>query len=73
MAVFFLGEPLAKMLKTRIAYHHSGLSYGARAGVWWPESRQRVLWRSARGAADSGRGFEGPTTQIAESRTRRGR
>src|SRR6266699_199597 len=28
-----VGEDLAKMLKSRIAYHHSGLSYGAPAGV----------------------------------------
>jgi len=27
------GEHLARLLKSRIAYHHSGLSYGARAGV----------------------------------------
>src|SRR5881227_524244 len=27
------GEHLAKLLKSRITYHHSGLSYGARAGV----------------------------------------
>src|SRR5882762_5510119 len=27
------GEHLAKMLKDRVAYHHSGLSYGARAGI----------------------------------------
>src|SRR6185369_8287330 len=31
-----VGEHLAKMLKNRIAYHHSGLSYGARAGVIEP-------------------------------------
>src|SRR2546429_2366066 len=30
------GESLAKLLKSRIAYHHSGLSYGARAGVIEP-------------------------------------
>jgi superfamily II DNA/RNA helicase len=30
------GESLARMLKSRIAYHHSGLSYGARAGVIEP-------------------------------------
>ena len=29
----FVGEHLAKMLKSRISYHHSGLSYAARAGV----------------------------------------
>src|SRR5881227_1807936 len=27
------GEHLARLLKSRITYHHSGLSYGARAGV----------------------------------------
>ena len=31
-----VGEHLAKMLKSRISYHHSGLSYGARAGVIEP-------------------------------------
>src|SRR5690606_34393168 len=31
-----VGDHLAKMLKSRIAYHHSGLSYGARAGVIEP-------------------------------------
>src|SRR5437764_521332 len=31
-----VGERLAKLLKSRIAYHHSGLSYGARAGVIEP-------------------------------------
>ena len=31
-----VGEHLAKLLKSRIAYHHSGLSYGARAGVIEP-------------------------------------
>src|SRR5207302_6717720 len=30
------GEHLAKLLKSRIAYHHSGLSYGARAGIIEP-------------------------------------
>ncbi|HAH98542.1 MAG TPA: DEAD/DEAH box helicase, partial [Verrucomicrobiales bacterium] len=28
-----LGERLARMLQARVAFHHSGLSYGARAGV----------------------------------------
>jgi len=31
-----VGEHLAKMLKSRTAYHHSGLSYAARAGVIEP-------------------------------------
>jgi superfamily II DNA/RNA helicase len=31
-----VGDHLAKMLKSRIAYHHSGLSYAARAGVIEP-------------------------------------
>jgi superfamily II DNA/RNA helicase len=30
------GEHLARLLKSRVAYHHSGLSYGARAGVIEP-------------------------------------
>jgi superfamily II DNA/RNA helicase len=31
-----VGDHLARMLKSRIAYHHSGLSYAARAGVIEP-------------------------------------
>ncbi|MBC8002119.1 MAG: DEAD/DEAH box helicase [Opitutaceae bacterium] len=31
-----VGEHLSKMLKSRISYHHSGLSYAARAGVIEP-------------------------------------
>src|SRR3989441_6695539 len=31
-----VGEHLAKLLQSRIAYHHSGLSYGARAGAIEP-------------------------------------
>src|SRR4029079_18024482 len=31
-----VGDHLAKLLKSRVAYHHSGLSYGARAGVIEP-------------------------------------
>src|SRR5213079_3245951 len=31
-----VGEHLAKLLKSRVTYHHSGLSYGARAGVIEP-------------------------------------
>ena len=34
---------LAKMLKSRIAYHHSGLSYGARAGVIEPLAKAGQL------------------------------
>jgi superfamily II DNA/RNA helicase len=38
-----VGEPLAKMLKSRVAYHHSGLSYGARAGVVEPLAKAGQL------------------------------
>ncbi|HZM02153.1 MAG TPA: DEAD/DEAH box helicase [Candidatus Saccharimonadales bacterium] len=38
-----VGEPLAKMLKSRIAYHHSGLSYAARAGVVEPLAKAGQL------------------------------
>src|SRR5207249_6506982 len=37
------GEYLAKMLKSRIAFHHSGLSYGARAGVIEPLAKAGQL------------------------------
>ena len=37
------GEPLSKMLKSRIAYHHSGLSYAARAGVVEPLAKAGQL------------------------------
>lgn len=37
------GETLAKMLKSRIAYHHSGLSYRARAGVVEPLAKAGQL------------------------------
>src|SRR5207249_10260906 len=37
------GEHLAKLLKTRIAYHHSGLSYGARVGVIEPLAKAGQL------------------------------
>ena len=37
------GEPLSKLLKSRIAYHHSGLSYGARAGVIEPLAKAGQL------------------------------
>src|SRR5207248_6904295 len=38
-----VGEHLAKMLKGRIAYHQSGLSYGARAGVIEPLAKAGQL------------------------------
>jgi len=38
-----VGESLARMLKTRVAYHHSGLSYGARAGVIEPLAKAGQL------------------------------
>jgi superfamily II DNA/RNA helicase len=38
-----LSDPLARMLKCRVAYHHSGLSYGARAGVIEPLAKAGQL------------------------------
>lgn len=38
-----VGEHLARLLKTRIAYHHSGLSYAARAGVIEPLAKAGQL------------------------------
>src|SRR6185436_19071807 len=38
-----VGENLARLLKARIAYHHSGLSYGARAGVIEPLAKAGQL------------------------------
>ncbi|MBN2507922.1 MAG: DEAD/DEAH box helicase [Verrucomicrobia bacterium] len=38
-----VGEHLAKLLAARIAYHHSGLSYGARAGVVEPLTKAGQL------------------------------
>ncbi len=38
-----VGDSLARMLKSRIAYHHSGLSYGARAGVIEPLAKAGQL------------------------------
>src|SRR6185369_1436699 len=38
-----VGENLAKMLKSRITYHHSGLSYAARAGVIEPLAKAGQL------------------------------
>jgi hypothetical protein len=37
------GEHLAKLLRSRVAYHHSGLSYGARAGVVEPLAKAGQL------------------------------
>ncbi len=38
-----VGEHLAKLLKTRVTFHHSGLSYGARAGVIEPLAKAGQL------------------------------
>jgi superfamily II DNA/RNA helicase len=38
-----VGEPLSKLLRHRIAYHHSGLSYAARAGVIEPLAKRGQL------------------------------
>ncbi len=38
-----VGEGMAKMLKNRITYHHSGLSYAARAGVVEPLAKAGQL------------------------------
>src|SRR5215475_7020267 len=38
-----VGEHLARLLKTRISYHHSGLSYAARAGVIEPLAKAGQL------------------------------
>lgn len=38
-----VGEDLARILKARIAYHHSGLSYAARAGVVEPLAKAGQL------------------------------
>jgi superfamily II DNA/RNA helicase len=38
-----VGESLAKMLRARVAYHHSGLSYAARAGVIEPLAKAGQL------------------------------
>ena len=47
-----VGEHLAKLLKSRVAFHHSGLSYGARAGVIEPLAKA--------GPAARGGGHDGP-------------
>jgi superfamily II DNA/RNA helicase len=38
-----VGEPLAKLLRHRVAYHHSGLSYAVRAGVIEPLAKRGQL------------------------------
>ncbi len=38
-----VGDHLARMLKNRVAYHHSGLSYAARAGVIEPLAKAGQL------------------------------
>jgi superfamily II DNA/RNA helicase len=38
-----VGEHLAKLLKNRVAFHHSGLSYGVRAGVIEPLAKAGQL------------------------------
>lgn len=38
-----VGEHLARMLKCRVAFHHSGLSYGVRAGVIEPLAKAGQL------------------------------
>jgi superfamily II DNA/RNA helicase len=38
-----VGEHLARLLKVRVCYHHSGLSYGARAGVIEPLAKAGQL------------------------------
>lgn len=38
-----VGTNLAQMLKSRVSYHHSGLSYGARAGVIEPLAKAGQL------------------------------
>ena len=37
------GEPLAKLLRRRVAYHHSGLSYAVRAGIIEPLAKRGQL------------------------------
>ena len=37
------GEPLAKLLRRRVAYHHSGLSYAVRAGLIEPLAKAGQL------------------------------
>ena len=37
------GEPLAKLLRQRVAYHHSGLSYAVSAGIIEPLAKRGQL------------------------------
>jgi superfamily II DNA/RNA helicase len=37
------GEPLARLLRARVAYHHSGLSYAVRAGIIEPLAKKGQL------------------------------
>ncbi|MBV9488400.1 MAG: DEAD/DEAH box helicase [Verrucomicrobia bacterium] len=37
------GEPLARLLRSRIAFHHSGLSYSVRAGIIEPLAKRGQL------------------------------
>jgi superfamily II DNA/RNA helicase len=37
------GEPLAKLLRQRVAFHHSGLSYAVRAGIIEPLAKRGQL------------------------------
>jgi superfamily II DNA/RNA helicase len=37
------GEPLARLLRHRVAYHHSGLSYAVRAGIIEPLAKRGQL------------------------------
>jgi len=37
------GQPLAKLLRHRVAYHHSGLSYAVRAGIIEPLAKRGQL------------------------------
>ena len=45
------GEPLAKLLRHRVAYHHSGLSYAVRAGIIEPLAKTRS---ASRGGCNDG-------------------
>jgi hypothetical protein len=41
--VIAAGEPLARLLRHRVAYHHSGLSYAVRAGIIEPLAKRGQL------------------------------
>ena len=60
-----VGEHLAKLLKSRVTYHHSGLSYGARAGVIEPLAKagqlRVVVATMGLAAGSSGEPFQLPT------------